>query len=294
MSTAGHPSSDKDSARTGVPRILVGVDGSEDGLRAVRYGARAALVMDGALHLVHAVDDAVLAGAWGVVYDPRALEEAGAQANGTAMEAAVELGLPRERIDSEVVLGNAAAVLSRMSEQAALMVVGRRSVSGLERMFIGSTSVALADASHCPLVVVSQAATPQPTGGLQRVAVAVDAQSHSPATLEWAFREAGQRGALLEVVHVLPGAAGSEDQQVRELARREIERILAPLREAHPSVEVELTVVHGSPVEVLVDVSSQVDLLVLGVQKPKLLGIHLGGVMRAVLAHAQAPVVLVR
>lgn len=293
MST-GHASSEGQSLQTDRPRILVGVDGSEDGLRAVRYGTRAALAMDGTLHLVHAVDDAVLAGAWGVVYDPRALEEAGAQANDAAAEAAAELGLAPERVDSEVVLGNAAAVLSRMSEQSALLVVGRRSVSGLERMFIGSTSVALADASHCPLVVVSQAATPQPTGGLHRIAVAIDAQTHSPTTLGWAFREAEQRDASLEVVHVAPHASGGDDHQVREAARQGIEEILAPLRRAHPGVEAQVVVSQGSPVDVLVDLSSQVDLLVLGVQKPKLLGIHLGGVMRAVLAHAQAPVVLVR
>lgn len=43
--------------------VVVGVDGSEDGLRAVKYGASFAAEIGGELLLVHAVDDAMLAGA---------------------------------------------------------------------------------------------------------------------------------------------------------------------------------------------------------------------------------------
>lgn len=277
------------------PRVLVGVDGSEDGLRAVRYGARAAQLSGATLHLVHAVDDAVMAGAWGVVYDPSALQEAGEHANQAARAAALEAGLDAQQVHDEVVLGNAAAVLARLSEGADLLVTGRRSVSGLERMFIGSTSVALADAAQCPLVVISAAATPGLTGGQNHIAVGVDAQSHSEATLEWAMAEAEARGARLTVAHVarqdasVAGQAGDG-----EVVRKAIDELLEPWRAAHPQVEVRVEVSHGNPVDELVDLSGQVDLLVLGVQRPKLLGIHLGGVMRAVLAHAQSPVALVK
>lgn len=274
------------------PRVLVGVDGSEDGLRAVRYGARAARLGRATLHLVHAVDDAVMAGAWGVVYDPSALQEAGEHANQAARAAALEAGLDAQQVHDEVVLGNAAAVLARLSEGADLLVTGRRSVSGLERMFIGSTSVALADAAQCPLVVISAAATPGATGGQNHIAVGIDAESHSPNTLGWALAEAGARGARLTVAHVSrqEGRAGEVD----EVARRAIDELLEPLRVSHPLVDVQVQVSHGNPVDELVDLSGQVDLLVLGVQRPKLLGIHLGGVMRAVLAHAQSPVALVK
>lgn len=275
-------------------RILVGVDGSEDGLRAVRYGARAARLRQASLHLVHAVDDAVMAGAWGVVYDPTALQEAGEHANQAARAAALEVGLEEGRIHDEVVLGNAAAVLARLSEGADLLVTGRRSVSGLERMFIGSTSVALADAAQCPLVVISAAATPGLTGGRNHIAVGIDAESHSPATLGWAVEEAAARGARLTVAHVSRQDPSTPGQVDDEAARQAIEDLLAPLRAAHPEVEILVEITGGNPVDGLVDLSGQVDLLVLGVQRPKLLGIHLGGVMRAVLAHAQSPVALVK
>ena len=49
------------------PVIVAGVDGSEDGLRAVRFAARAAKMVDGECLFVNAVGDTLMAGAWGVV-----------------------------------------------------------------------------------------------------------------------------------------------------------------------------------------------------------------------------------
>ena len=108
--------------------VVVGVDGSEDGLRAVKYGASFAAETNGEVLLVHAVDDAMLAGAWGVVYDPEVLQNAGANANEAAAAKAREIGLPGDRIRTEVVLGSPGGVLGRLSEVADLIVVGRRSV----------------------------------------------------------------------------------------------------------------------------------------------------------------------
>lgn len=277
------------------PRVLVGVDGSEDGLRAVRYGARRAKRLGGVLHLVHAVDDAVLAGAWGVVYDPSALQNAGEQANLSAVEAARELGLDDSQIHPEVVLGNGAAVLTRLSQGADLMVVGRRSVSGLERMFIGSTSIAVASGAHCPVVVISNAANPDYTGGKHRTAVAVDAHSHSPSTLEWAFANAVARDSSLTVIHVAkPVQTTVAGDQLHDAAERGLEAIIAPLRQKYPQVEAEVVVARGVPVDELVGLSERVDLLVLGVPKPRMLGFGMGGVMRAVMSHARCPVALVK
>ncbi len=44
--------------------IVVGVDGSDDALRAVRYGAGIALLTGAELLLANAVDDTLMAGAW--------------------------------------------------------------------------------------------------------------------------------------------------------------------------------------------------------------------------------------
>ena len=139
------------------PLVVVGVDGSDDGLRAVRFGTGAALRRDGELLLVNAVDDTLMAGAWGVVYDPEVLQAAGVTANEQAKGIALEAGLPADRIRTEVVMGSPGGVMARLSEVADLIIVGRRAASGLERMFVGSTSVAVVANASCP--VVSQAWT---------------------------------------------------------------------------------------------------------------------------------------
>src|SRR5665811_1472059 len=62
------------------PRILVGVDGSDDAMRAVMYALGTAERTGHDIWLVHAVDDGVLASGWGVVYDPTILSSVGEEA----------------------------------------------------------------------------------------------------------------------------------------------------------------------------------------------------------------------
>ena len=135
---------DRTSSKARRATVIVGVDGSEDGLRAARYAAGSAIRRDADLIVLHAVDDAAVAGAWGVVYDPTALQDAGQVVVDDAIHVAVERGMDPDRISGEVVLGNPAAILADRSADAQLVVVGRRATSGLERVFVGSISVAVA------------------------------------------------------------------------------------------------------------------------------------------------------
>ena len=283
------------------PMIIVGVDGSEDGLRATRYGARVA-GKRARLHLVHAVDDAVLAGAWGVVYDPTILQQAGEKATEAAVQAALDTGIDPNQVTSEVVLGNAAAVLARQSESAALMVLGRRSVSGLERMFVGSTSVAAVASAHCPTVIISQAVNPDPTGQYGRVVVGLDAGPHAGRTLEWAMAEAEARGAKLEVVHVsepkstgLFGRGSVTDEACAaqmQAAREGMSALVEEARAKMPDVEVSVEVLYGNPVDALAGRTGHADLLVLGIQSPSPAR-AVGGTIRGLMAHSQSPICLI-
>lgn len=284
-------------------RIVVGVDGSEDGLRAVRYAATAVAALEGELHLVHAVDDAVLAGAWGVVYDPSLLQQAGEQATQLASDEARAMGLRDHQIRTEVVLGNPSSVLARLSEGAELLVVGRRSLSGLERMFVGSTSVSVALGAKCPVVVISNAVNPEMTGAHSLVTVGIDAEDHSSVTLAWAFAEAQRRTdhghpTGVRVVHVLTptpmDAVNPESiDPLIQRAGQAVEGLLDSLRTKHPFLEVQMDVLTGSPVDEMVAETDRTDLFVLGAQRSRRLGMA-SGVLRGVLAHAKSPVALVR
>lgn len=103
---------DRTSSKAQRTVIIVGVDGSEDGLRAARYAAGSAIKRDADLIVLHAVDDAAVAGAWGVVYDPTALQDAGQVVVDDAIHVATERGMDPDRISGEVVLGNPAAILA--------------------------------------------------------------------------------------------------------------------------------------------------------------------------------------
>lgn len=280
--------------------VLVGVDGSEDSRRALMFALRTATQRDCGLFIIHAVDDAVLAGAWGVVYDPTLLQQAGESVIADAIEAVTEAGFPAEKITSDVVMGNPAGVLTRLSEEASLVVVGRRSVRGLERLFVGSTSVGVAASAMCPVVMVSAATNVAETGSLKRIGVGIEAHPQSELALEWAFKEALQRGALLEIIHAWDQPSGlfsrqlSEDK-VAELGRAAvsgIESLVQDFKQRYPEVETEVSVVRGVPVEELVNHSQNLDLLLLGVRSSALGGV--GGVIRGVMAHAECPLALVR
>lgn len=302
--SGGTPGSGRDDAdRQYRPHVLVGVDGSEDGLRAVAFAARTALARDIDLLLVHAVDDAVLAGTWGVVYDPSSLEAAAGEVLQEATAHAGEVGLTAERIHTEVVLGNAAAVLAKLAKDAELLVIGRRAISGLERMFVGSTSVSLASTASCPVVVISNAANPTATGGSGVVAVGVECDKHSTHTLRAAFEEAARRGARVLAMTVQstvpPGMFGGyrltndAETEMKRAAELQLADLVSRVAAEFPGVEHDQRVILGHPVEQLIATSSEVDLLVLGMRPPSAIGFSIGGVTRAVLAHAKSPLLIV-
>ncbi len=280
-------------------RILVGIDGSEDGIRAARYAIGRALRHDSDLWFVNAVDDGTVSGGWGVMYDPSVLNEAGQAAVKQAEDLAVAKGVAPGRIRSDVIVGHPVTVLGDLSHQAEILIVGRRASSGLERMFVGSTSTALVSQAYCPLVVISAASTPEPTGGFHRILVAMGGSGDTG--LRWACREAGVLGAQVDVVHVIPyqptgvvsvlPATAAQEREWEERVLAGLEKLVAPVRELYPEVPVSVRSHRGVLADELIQESAKVDLLVLGVKaRPAMI---LGGPLRAILAHSSCPVALI-
>jgi nucleotide-binding universal stress UspA family protein len=255
------------------------------------------------LWLVHALDDGVVAGGWGVIYDPGVLEQSGQAVVQQAVDLAVERGLPPQRVHTSVLVGHPAVVLEELSHQAETMVLGRRSASGLERMFVGSTSTSLAATAGCPLVVISSASTPEATGSKRRVSVAIGT-GRSEKALRWGCQEAVVRQAVLDIVHVIPPQAStalalvsppSQTELVWESrVKEELERRAGPLRQEFPQLVIETHPIMGSPIDQLIAQTQISDLLILSVRSRPITGIALGGPIRGVLAHAASPVALIR
>ncbi|MBI5028567.1 MAG: universal stress protein [Actinobacteria bacterium] len=286
----------------GPARIVVGFDGSDDSFRALAHGVREALLREAELVLVHAVDDTVLNSAWGVVFDPEQIKEGAAEMLATGVAEAVASGLARTRVRTEVVLGNPAAALTRMSNEASLVVVGRTSGGTGEKAFIGSTAVGTVGAAHCPVVVVSvdNLQREQPAGV---IGVAVDTSARGAVALEWALGECRAHGGRVVVISVCRAPQGrwfsaghptaEQEQKAVEVTRARMVDMVSEITEDYPEVEVELEVSYGNPLDVLTARAEELDALVLEVHA-SFPTYSVGGLIRGLMSHGRCPIVVIR
>jgi nucleotide-binding universal stress UspA family protein len=134
------------------PTIVVGVDGSSGSLAALRWAARQARVTGTGLRAVTAWQYPRPYGYEVAVTDWRPDAEADLIAN-TAIESAVQQ-LGGVSVETEVVEGHPAVVLTGQSEDAELLVVGSRGHGLLTGVLLGSVSEYCASHSACPVVIV--------------------------------------------------------------------------------------------------------------------------------------------
>jgi nucleotide-binding universal stress UspA family protein len=142
-----------------VPRVVVGVDGSPSSYAALRWAARYAQLVGGAVEAVHVWDTPSDVGWSGPAIDPdfdlQQARERFAQELRTVF--------PEERpVDLEecLVEGDPSEVLIRASEGAEVLVVGGRGRGRFARAMLGSVSQRCAQHAACPVVVVRQAHEP--------------------------------------------------------------------------------------------------------------------------------------
>ena len=286
----------------GPARVVVGFDGSDDSTSALARGIAEAQQRNAELVLVHAVDDTVLNSAWGVVFDPEEIKEGAADMLGKAVENATAAGLPRQRVRTEVVLGNPAAALARLSEQASLVVVGRRSADAGEKLFAGSTAVGIAGTSRCPVIVVSgnDVVHDQPTGV---IGVGVDTAARGAVALEWALSECTTHGGRVAVISVCRAPQGrwfsgghptaEQEQAAVQVTQARMTDMVSEITEDYPDVDVTLEVSYGNPLDVLTTRSEELDLLVVEVHA-SFPTYSVGGLIRGLLSHARCPVGVIR
>lgn len=282
-------------------RVMVGYDGSDDGVRALQYAAATVVANDGELIIIHAIDDTVLRSAWSVLVDEKSYKQAAVRLLTEAVGMAREAGVPDSSIDAEMVMGRPPVALVSLSEEADLVVLGRRATPGAERLYVGSTTLSTAAGSKCPVVMVS--AGDEGSDAKGTVGIAVDYAEGSAAPIEWGFREAQERGAHVRAMTVVRRPSSrlfgnrepSDDQrqQVMAEARQRLEHLVSGAQAKVPGVSVDYDVAYGEPAEVLVHASDDLAMLVLGVN-PSFATHNVGGIVRAVMTHAKCPVVLVR
>jgi len=139
-------------------RIVVGVDGSEGSLQALRFAAEEARFRNGQLETVAVWEypAGLYAGEGWAVATTEALDQARVHAERSLAAAVDGLGPALEgvRVEQRVIEGRPAAALLKQAEGADLLVVGSRGHSGFVGLLLGSVSQQCAHHAPCPVVIV--------------------------------------------------------------------------------------------------------------------------------------------
>ncbi len=152
MSETGGQTSGEDLG----PRVVVGVDGSESSLEALRWAARQASWMGLPLEVVTAWTFPEHPAPLGLVPEVPWPNELIAQARARLDQIVCDVVPEDQRrlVRAKVVRGAAAQVLLAEAQSAALLVVGSRGRSAFEEFLLGSVSERCVRHAQCPVVVI--------------------------------------------------------------------------------------------------------------------------------------------
>ncbi|MGI5240130.1 universal stress protein [Dactylosporangium sp. CA-139066] len=278
--------------------VVVGADGGEPSLQAVRWAAAEAARR-------HAPLRVLLAYYWRApltAFAPAGelAETARRFADTLVADVAREATVSDPEADVQVaaVPGHPAEVLLKAGDDAALLVLGTRGRHAATGAVLGSVSQQVAVHARCPVVVVR--GRTDPTGD---VLVGVDGSESSNRALALAFDEARQRGCGLVAVRAIetllapvpvgaPPLVYDTAEVQRALAEQAVEQV-AEASKRCPDVRWECHGVPGDAAEVLVERSQRAQLAVVGSRgHGGFAGLLLGSVGLRLLHRAHCPVLI--
>ncbi|WP_104165034.1 universal stress protein [Arthrobacter sp. SX1312] len=145
------------------PRIVVGVDGSQQSVEALRYAQRLAPVFDATILAVAAWDyPAEYPG-----YVPLGTSEF-ADAAKIHLEHAITTAYGEDvpsGLETTVIFAHPGKALVQASRDAALLIVGRRGHGTFRGLLLGSVSASCVSHAHCPVLVVHEVTESEPREG---------------------------------------------------------------------------------------------------------------------------------
>lgn len=283
--------------------IVVGVDGSQQSLKAVDWALEEARYRRLPVRIVH------IAVRW--EYSAAAPPEPGLEAPRPEEAALRVLELAEEHarsrapdleIDTRLGIGHPPSTLLSEAADAALLVVASRGTGAFSGLLLGSVSRQVAEHASCPVVVVPHEREPEPRQS--EIVVGVDGSEASLDALGFALAEAAARGVGVRAIHVWDHPAyprsmrpATYNEAAVELeGARLLSESLAGWKAKYPTVPLVEQVIQGRPpAEALSDASRTASLLVVGARgHGGFAGLRLGSVSHAVIHHAQGPVAVVR
>jgi len=282
--------------------IVVGVDGSEESLRAVEWAAREAERRRSPLRIVSAL-----------AMPPRTSPHdcpamtanvlrgfAGRALGGAASRA--EKIAPRLRVDADLLSGPPMLAVPEAGSGAAMLVVGARGTGGLGAAGLGSVCRHAVIDAPCPVVVVRD----EPTAAGLPVVVGIRDPENASQALAFAFEEAALRHTELVAVHTcmplapLTGsgpdssAVTGDPEEVCVQAASQLGQALDRWQQKYPGVRIRQDVISGYPVRVLCSYCARADLVVLGRHdNPGAAVRTIGCIHYDVLNHGRGPIAII-
>jgi nucleotide-binding universal stress UspA family protein len=270
--------------------VVAGTDGTAQGEAAVRWAAREAVRRDTTLRIVYAYSEA---------HAPHGIDRHLAQIvlDAAAVQARAAAGYC-VAVQTAPVAGDPVTALLAQRD-ACLLVLGSRTRTGISTLLPGSVGRRVAMRAAVPVLVVRGRTA---AGG--PVVIGVDDSPAAELVLATGFQEAALRDAPLAVVRTyaspapawttvdlpaldLPTVDGAEHERLEEQ--------LAPWRARHPRVEADAVVSPGAAAPLLIAVSCQARLIVVGSRsRGPIANALLGSTGMELLHHANCPVLITR
>ncbi|NMM90846.1 universal stress protein [Rhodococcus sp. SRB_17] len=289
--------------------IVVGVDGSERALDAVRWAAREALLRNLPLHLVAVVhtESNTFGNAFtlGTPKFPDQRNE-GRERLSDAHSVAAEVNDDSLTVTDHLARGHPVEALLEQSTAAAMLVVGSRGQGRWADGVLGSVSTATAMHARCPVAVIRGISAPgdPPLDG--PVVVGVDGTENSEPAIAEAFETAFLHGVDVVAVHAWDDSHHSTafrsapDGSALELPAIETAELvvlaerLAGWKQKYPDVTVQRVVVRDSPAHQLIAESKAAQLVVVGRRgRGGFTSMLLGSTSRNLLHRAECPLLIV-
>lgn len=286
--------------------ILAAVDGSPCSDDAVRWAAAEAVRCGEKLSIVTVVSP--LTGGWsrpGILGSP-ITEEFGLWQQHQAEKVIVEsVRIARATVNgadldivTEMSLTTVVPTLVDLSKQARMIVVGRRGLGAVGRIFLGSVSTALIHHARCPVAVIHSAVPAENNSG--PVVVGIDGSPSSERATALAFEEASSRRAELVALHAFsevewPEVMALPWSDIAEEAGETLSERLAGWQERYPDVAVRKVIVRDQPIQNLLNQSESAQLVVVGSHgRGGFAGMLLGSVSTALAHQIHTPLIVAR
>jgi nucleotide-binding universal stress UspA family protein len=280
--------------------VIVGVDGTKDGDRAVRYGTALATRAGLDLRLVHVAHEISFYAPMMPYLSDDTVTEIGESVLQKAVKLAEEAGFDAGRIGTLLAEGPRTPALLGHAEDAEFIVLGTRT-SAVQHLLTGATSLSVVAHSSVPVHCVPPGwSDDRDESG--RLVVGVDGSEADHDILQEAFVEASMRGAALEILHAWRPVSPYDvtitgrvlrddwDKTAREALTRRIEQVAATHADVGWTLRLEFERV---PVA-LHEAAANADLLIIGRHgRSARFGLPVGSNARTLVHHATCPVVVV-